>query len=185
MHEVKPKSYSLQPEKYVWDFKNFLLVTNYQQFSKDGRTTPPPQILEISLVQRKATALTLLGSGKLFETEKKCSFITGGQRKSVLCPWENFHPSERSGQSFLWISELELREPEQGAGGTQRATTPEQKPLEKTGDSTREMPVLRTQRTKDCQTLPSLSCDLSLSLSAHFTSYTNFGSSGEEGRGST
>lgn len=42
MHEVKPKSYTLQPEKYVQDFKNFLLVTNYQQISKDGRKKPPP-----------------------------------------------------------------------------------------------------------------------------------------------
>lgn len=75
--------------------------------------------------------------------------------------------------------------PEKGAGGTQRATTPEQKPLEEAGDSTREMPVLQTQRTKDCQTLPSFSCDLFSSFSAHFTSYISFASSGEEGRGST
>lgn len=126
MHEVKPKSYTLQPEKYVQDFKNFLLVTNYQQISKDGRKKPHLlQILEISLIQRKATALTLLGSGKLLRTEKKCSFITGGQRKTVLCPWHNFHPSKRSGQSFLWVSRMELREPS--------AVLPEQKPLEKKG----------------------------------------------------
>lgn len=75
--------------------------------------------------------------------------------------------------------------PEQGAGGAQRETPPEQKPLEKTGDSTREMPVLQTQRTKHCQTIPSFSCDLFLSLSAHFTSYISLGSSGEEDRGST
>lgn len=60
-----------------------------------------------------------------------------------------------------------------------------QNPWKQQGDSTREMPVLQTQRTKDCQTIPSFSCDLFLSLSAHFTSYISFGSSGEEGRGST
>lgn len=101
-------------------------------------------------------------------------------KKECSLPRHHFRPSKSSGQSFLWISKLELREPsavlpEPGAGGTQRATTPEQKPLEKTGEGTGEMPVLWAERTKD---RPSFSCDPSLSLSAHFTSYISLGSSG-------
>lgn len=42
---------------------------------------------------------------------------------------------------------------------------------------------LRTEKTKDCQPLPSFSCDLSLSFSAHLTSYISFSSFGNEGRG--
>lgn len=143
------------------------------------------QILEISLIQRKATALTLLGSGKLLRTEKKCSFITGGQRKNVLCPWHNFHPSKRSGSHFCGSAEAGAQLCCQSWGHPEGDHTWAKTPGE-SRDSTREMPVLQTQRTEDCQTLPSsFSCDLFLSLSAHFTSYISFASSGEEGRGST
>lgn len=58
------------------------------------------QFLEISLLQRKATALTLLGSGKLLRTEEKCSFISGGQRKNVVCPDIIFVPPKAAGSHF-------------------------------------------------------------------------------------
>lgn len=113
------------------------------------------QILEISLIQRKATAMTLLGSGKLLITEKKHSFISDGQRKNVFCLWHNFCPCRRSGQSFLWISKLELTELSAVMPGAMRWVHPKgdcvwPKPCylthEETGEGTSEMPVERKKK---------------------------------------
>lgn len=145
------------------------------------------QFLEISLLQRKATALTLLGSGKLLRTEKKCSFISGGQRKNVVCPDIIFVPPKAAGSHFCGSASCSSGSPQlccqsRELGAPKGRPRLSKNPWKKTGEGTGEMPVLWAERTKD---RPSFSCDLSLSLSAHFTSYISFGSCGEEGRGST
>lgn len=138
------------------------------------------QFLEISLLQRKATALTLLGSGKLLRTEKKCSFISGGQRKNVVCPDIIFVPPKAAGSHFCGSASCSSGSPQlccqsRELGAPKRRPRLSKNPWKKTGEGTGEMPVLWAERTKD---RPSFSCDLSLSLSAHFTSYISLGSSG-------
>lgn len=144
------------------------------------KKTPTPTISRNFSPPEKSHSSDLAWLRQTLKNRREMLLHFWWPKKECSLPRHHFRPSKSSGQSFLWISKLQLREPsavlpEPGAGGTQRATTPEQKPLEKTGEGTGEMPVLWAERTKD---RPSFSCDPSLSLSAHFTSYISFGSSG-------